>query len=173
MAAEKRFTTVVYLSCLLVIAPIFFISSDGIAGDEELYGTWRLVTNQRKLMDTGEISDAMGKDPHGFIHYGPDGRMSVIITAAKRPKPAAIEKMTDQERVGLFKTMVAYAGKYKYDGKTVTHQIDISWNGAWTGTSQVRNVKLDGRRLILTSNPAPNAIDGKMSIAILTWEKMD
>ncbi len=173
MAAEKRIMAVVYLSCLLIIVPIFLVSSDGIAGDEELYGTWRLVTNQRKLMDTGEISDTMGKDPQGFIHYGPDARMFVIITAGKRPKPTAIEKMTDQERVDLFKTMLAYAGKYKYDGETVTHQIEISWNGAWTGTSQVRNVKLDGRRLILTSNPAPNAIDGKMSTAILTWEKMD
>jgi hypothetical protein len=173
MAAKKRIMVVGYLSCLLIILPIFLVSSDGIAGNEELYGTWRLVTNQRKLMDTGEISDMMGKEPQGFINYGPDGRVFVIITAENRPKPAVIEKMTDQERIDLFKTMLAYSGKYKYDGKTVTHQIEISWNGAWTGTSQVRNVKLDGRRLTLTSNPAPNAIDGKMSIAILTWEKMD
>ena len=80
--------------------------------------------------------------------------------------------MTDQERTELFKTMLAYGGAYKYDGKTVTHQIDISWNENWTGTSQVRNVKLEGRRLILTTNPAPNAFDGKVSISVLTWERV-
>ncbi len=68
--------------------------------------------------------------------------------------------------------MVAYGGTYKYDGKTVTHNIDISWNENWTGTSQVRNVKLEGSRLILTTNPAPSAIDGKLGIAVLTWERV-
>ena len=81
--------------------------------------------------------------------------------------------MTDQERIELFKTMVAYGGTYTYNGKTITHQVDISWNENWTGTSQVRNVKFEGRRLILTTNPGPNAIDGKIGIQILTWEKVE
>ena len=165
----KRFLPTV---CLFIGILVFLISGNAKAGDEELYGTWRLVSNKRQIIVTGETSDLLGKAPQGFINYGPDNRVLVIIVAEKRPKPAVIGKMTDQERIELFKTMVAYGGTYKYDGKTVTHQIDISWNENWTGASQVRNVKLEGRRLILTTNPAPNAFDGKVSIAVLTWERV-
>jgi len=172
MIFSRRFLPTVYLFCLSMSVLIFLSSSSAKAGNEELYGTWRLVSLTRQVVATGETSDLLGKAPQGFINYGPDGRMLVIIVAEKRPKPTVIEKMTDQERIELFKTMVAYGGTYKYDGKTVTHQIDISWNENWTGTPQVRNVKLEGRRLILTTNPAPNAVDGKVSISALTWERV-
>jgi hypothetical protein len=179
MATKKKiifsrgFLLIVYVFCLFISIPIFLIPSNANAGNEELYGTWRLISMTRQLIATGETSDLLGKAPQGFINYGPDGRVLVIITAEKRPKPAVIEKMTDQERVELFKTVVAYGGTYKYDGKTVTHHIDISWNENWTGTSQVRNVKLEGHRLILTTNPAPSAVDGKLQTAVLTWEKVN
>ena len=52
------------------------------------------------------------------------------------------------------------------------HHIDISWNELWTGTTQFRDVKKDGNRLIYTTHPAPNARDGKMSITTLVWEKV-
>ncbi len=168
----RGFLPTVYLFCLSISVLIFLNSNSAKAGNEELYGTWRLVSLTRQVIATGETSDLLGKAPQGFINYGPDGRVLVIIVAEKRPKPTVIEKMTDQERVELFKTMLAYGGTYKYDGKTVTHQIDISWNENWTGTSQVRNVKLEGRRLILSTNPAPNALDGKVGISVLTWERV-
>lgn len=179
MATKKRiifsrgFLPIVYVFCLLISIPIFLISSNANAGNEELYGTWRLISMTRQVIATGETSHLHGKAPQGFINYGPDGRVLVIIAGEKRPKPAVIEKITDQERVDLFKTMIAYGGTYKYDGKTVTHHIDISWNENWTGTSQVRNVKLEGRMLILTTNPAPSPIDGKLQTAVMTWEKVN
>jgi len=159
--------------CLFISILIFLVSNGAKAGNEELYGTWRLVSMTRQVIATGETDDLLGKVPQGFINYGSDGRVLVIIVAEKRPKPTAIEKMTDQERIELFKTMVAYGGTYTYNGKTITHQVDISWNENWTGTFQVRNVKFEGRRLILTTNPGPNAIDGKIGIQILTWEKVE
>ena len=169
---SRGFLPTVYLFCLSISVLIFLNSNSAKAGNEELYGTWRLVSLTRQVIATGETSDLLGKAPQGFINYGPDGRVLVIIGAEKRPKPTVIEKMTDQERVDLFKSMLAYGGTYKYDGKTVTHHIDISWNENWTGTSQVRNVKLEGRRLILSTNPAPNALDGKVGISVLTWERV-
>jgi len=139
---------------------------------EELYGTWRLVSNTREVLATGETTYAFGKSPHGFIHYGRDGRMMVLVVGDKRPKPKDLAKVTDQERVELFKTCLAYSGTYDYDGKTVTHHIDISWNETWTGTDGVREVKFEGNKLILTSRPAPDFIDGKVSRAVVTWEQV-
>ena len=114
------------------------------AGEEDLYGTWRLVSYYQEIQATGEKIDIFGKAPIGFLSYSRDGRMSAILAKEGRPKPADLTKVTDAERVELFKTVIAYAGTFKFDGKTVTHHLDISWNETWTGTAQVRNVRLEG-----------------------------
>jgi Lipocalin-like domain len=143
------------------------------SGGERLVGTWRLVSYARKVVASGETTELMGKAPQGYLSYGRDGRMSVIIVRDERPKPADIAKLTDQERAELFKTLIAYAGTYTFDGKTVTHHVDISWNQLWTGTDQVRNARLEGRRLHITTNPQPSSIDGQVSVTALTWEKVE
>jgi hypothetical protein len=128
------------------------------------------VVEQRTIVDTGEILSV--KDPQGFITYGNDGRMMAIIVRQPRPKPESIEKTTDQERADLLRTMTSYAGTYEFDGKQVKHHIDISMNQTWTGTTQVRSVKREGERLVLTTPPFRFYTDGRMSINVLTWEKL-
>jgi hypothetical protein len=151
---------------------VLLISTTVLAGDEQLYGTWRLVSFTRTVLATGETTDIFGKSPHGFISYARDGRMFFLAVSDNRPKPADLAKMTDQERVELFKSMYAYGGTYTYDGKTITHHVDISWNENWTGTDVVREVKVDGNRLSVSTVPAPSAIDGKLVTAVLTFERV-
>jgi len=143
------------------------------AGEEDLYGTWRLISYAQEIPATGERIDIFGKAPIGFLSYSRDGRMSVILVNTERPKPIDLTKVTDEDRVKLYKTFIAYAGTFKFDGKTVTHNVDISWNETWTGTTQVRNVKIDGNKLYITTNPIPRPQDGKLAIAVLTWEKVE
>jgi len=112
-----------------------------------------------------------GKAPHGFLHYGRDGRMYGIIVKENRPKPTDLAKMTDQERAELFKTMLAYGGTFKVDGGWVVHNVGISWNENWTGTDQVRNFRIEGRRLIISVDPQTGS-DGRQITAVLTWEKV-
>ncbi len=138
---------------------------------EELYGTWRLVSWTRQVVGTGESTDAFGKAPHGFIHFGRDGRMVNIIVKENRLKPADPAKMTDQERAELFKTMLAVGGTFKVDGSRVVINVDISWNESWTGTAQVRNFRIEGRRLIISVDPQIG-FDGRQISAVLTWEKV-
>ena len=140
------------------------------AADDEIYGTYQLISRTRTVVDTGQVIE-LPKD-YGFITYGQDGRMMVISVRGNRPKPESLEKMTDQQRAALHASMTAYGGTYKFDGKTIEHHIDISWNEVWTGTKQVRNVKRDGNRLIYTTRPAPSPDDGKVSISTLVWEKV-
>jgi hypothetical protein len=158
---------------LLVFPGVGNSAGDGNLKIDNLYGTWRLVSYKRTVLATGETEDQLGKSPHGFINYGRDGRMIVIIAAEQRPKPRDISSMTDRERAALFDTLTAYSGTYSFDGKSITHHVDISWNEIWTGTDQVRDVKLDGNKLILTTRPAPNARDGKVGVSVLTWEKVE
>jgi hypothetical protein len=139
---------------------------------EHLYGTWRLVSDVREDVATGARTDNFGKQPQGFLSYARDGRMSAIEVAEHRPKPADLSKLEDPDRVELFRTMLAYAGTFSFDGKVVIHHVDVSWNNNWTGTDQVRYVRLEGNRLYITTNVQPSPIDGKPTIGMLTWEKV-
>ena len=147
------------------------ISTTALAADE-LFGTWRLVSFQRTIADTGEKKDSFGNSPQGLIIYGRDGRMLVLMVSDKRPKPSDLAKVTDQERLDLFKTMLAYGGTYTFDGKTIKHQVEVSWNGNWSGTEQVRLVKFAGNRLIMSTMPSIGSLDGKLGSAVLTWERV-
>jgi hypothetical protein len=153
----------------IVVAAILS-SESAFAANEEIYGTWRLLSQFQKILETGEIVTTANEQ--GFITYGRDGRTIVIIVRGDRPKVESIEKMTDQNRILLFQTLTSYAGTFYFDGTTIQHHIDISWNEMWTGTTQFRDVKTDGERLSLSTHPAPSARDGRMSVTTLVWEKV-
>jgi Lipocalin-like domain len=134
--------------------------------------TYKLISSTRKVLDTGEVLDTWGKNPKAFITYGKDGRMLTLAVSDERPKPESVDKITDEQRVQLFRTMTAYGGTYKFDGSKVEHHIDISWNEVWTGTTVIRDIKKEGDRLIYTARPAPFSGDGKMSVITLVYEKV-
>jgi hypothetical protein len=138
--------------------------------DDDMSGTYKLVIDQRKIVATGEVVST--PNPHGYITYGKDGRLMVLIVRQPRPRPASSDKITDQERIDLYKTMSAYGGTYKFNGKTVEHHVDIAWNEVWSGTTQVREVTREGDRLTLTTPSYTSQVDGKISVNILVWERV-
>src|SRR5262245_58537092 len=72
---------------LMLAATIAALPYSTVAADEDLVGTYKLISSTRKILDTGEVQDTWGKDPNGFIIYGKDGRMLVLIVRRDRPKP--------------------------------------------------------------------------------------
>ena len=138
---------------------------------EQLYGTWRLVSWKRELLDSGETVEAFGKAPRGFLNYGRDGRVFFIMAKENRTKPASLASLTDQDRVELYNSMVAYAGTFAFDGETATHNVEISLNEVWTGTAQIRHLAFEGHRLIMRTDPQPG-FDGKRVVGVFTWEKL-
>jgi hypothetical protein len=141
------------------------------AREHELHGTYKLIKTTFKLVDSGQEETIPNEN--GFITYTREGRMFVIITRGERPKPESLSKMTDQQRADLFRTLTAYSGTYKFDGQTIEHDIDVSWNEAWTGTRQIRHAKKEGDTIILTAPPLPRPFDGKLSVTTLVWQKVN
>ena len=91
--------------------------------------------------------------PDAYIMYTPGGYM-MSITVEENRQPPAGPVLTDEERIRLFKTIVsAYAGTYTMEEDKVTHHIELSWNEAWTGTSQVRRFSVAGDTLTLETTP--------------------
>jgi hypothetical protein len=154
---KRQRIAIVTVMAVVVLATAFgFGQSTQAQTTNQLAGTYRLITSKTTVLATGEVTHPLGKS-QGYIMYGRDGRMMILQVAEKRPQPKDLATITDQERIDLFKTMVAYSGTYDFDGKVVTHHIDVSWNGI-KGSPQ-REVKLDGRKLVLTYT-GPNVATG-------------
>jgi hypothetical protein len=140
---------------------------------QAILGTWKLVSYVREELPSGAKSDVMGSHPSGYINYGRDGRMIVIIVGSDRSKPVGAVA-TPEEAGALIKSMLAYAGTYTInsEAKTVTHHIDISWDQSRTGTDHVRSYELEGDRFTLTTDPSTDPATGKKTVRTLIWERL-
>lgn len=128
--------------------------------DTSLLGTWKMVSWTRKRVATGEVTDALGPDPVGFISYQPDGHMSAMVVRRNRPR-APGRALTPAEKVELFDGMLAYVGTYTVENGQVVHHVEASWNEAWTGTDLVRPFRLQGDDLTITGAPSKDPATGE------------
>ena len=134
-------------------------------------GVWKLKAYSRRFLDTGEVRSDML--PHAYIIYTPGGHM-MSVTVEENRQPPAGAVLTDEERVRLFKTIVsAYGGTYRVEGDQVVHDVELSWNEAWTGTRQVRSVRIDGDTMTLETTPRTTGTDSREFINTLTWERVE
>jgi Lipocalin-like domain len=127
---------------------------------ERLLGTWKMMSWTIEDLISGEKSHGLGENPAGYITYSPDGRVMVLVLRGARKRPAGLVP-TDAEKIALYDSMFAYAGTYSVDDEKVLHHIDMSWNEAWTGTTQIRFLKLHGDQLTYISAPAQNPMNGR------------
>ena len=139
----------------------------------ELLGTWKLVSYVGEEVPSGARSDVMGAHPTGYINYGRDGRMIVIIAGSDRKRPAG-PVATPEEAAALIRSLLAYAGTYTVNtaAKTVTHHIDVSWDESRTGESHVRTYRLEGDRLTLITQPSRDPANGRKTVRTVTWERL-
>lgn len=136
-----------------------------------IQGVWKLKKYSRRFLDAGEVCNDML--PQAYILYTPGGFMMSITVEENRAPPAG-EVLTDEERVRLFKSIIsAYAGRYTVEGDKVIHDVEISWNEAWTGTKQMRLFKVTGDELVIETTPRTAGTDTRQFINTLTWERTE
>jgi lipocalin-like protein len=140
------------------------------AGDNPLLGTWRLKSFVREVAGTGERYNQLGDRPDGYLSYSADGRMLVFFVSEEQPRPRA--EPTDDERIKLHKTMLAYGGTYTLSPGRVVHHIDIEWDGRRLGTDQVRFYTVEGDTLVIKTEPNKSPVDGREGVGILTFERV-
>ena len=135
-------------------------------------GTWKLISYSREEIGTGKKTDLLGAHPSGFLSYSPDCRVHAILMADGRKAPDAVPP-SDQEKINLYNSMIAYAGTYDIEGSNVHHHVDASWNQAWVGSTQSRQFRIEGKTLYIKTFPAKSAMDGIESTVILVWNKVE
>jgi hypothetical protein len=163
-------------STLLVCGLLFLVTLQASAHRQTCsgpqLGTWQLKSYTTEDVATGQKTTLLGARPSGYLSYGADCRMYAILIKEGRIPPATFVP-TDAERIELYGGFIAYAGTYRIEGDTVSHNVDASWNQSWTGTTQVRKFRIDGNTLYITTLPTKNALTGKESTSLLVWRKVE
>lgn len=161
----------IWQSIALLIA-VILVPIRSNAGDEEFWGTYKLISATVHYLDNGQTEDAYGKNPTGYINYSKDGRMMVVVAFGGRLKLDKPETATVDQRDQLYNTMFAYGGTYTYSGNSIEHHIDVSWNESWTGRTVIRDITRNGDRLTYVTRPQASPRNGRLEIATLVWEKL-
>ena len=157
------------LALAMLAVAVSCVMTKGQAADS-VVGTWRLVSWVEEETESKAVHKLFGDNPLGFITYTSDGHMMVMFADPSR-KPAAASKATDAEAAQLYRTMVAYAGRYTLEGDNVIHHIDISWNQVWNGTDQQRFVEVTSNHLTIRTPPFVSPFLNKQIVATLVWER--
>lgn len=122
-----------------------------------LIGSWRLVSYVTTDA-TGRTGKPYG-DAVGRINYDANGNMAGQVM---RPDRAGVEKS--------YLGYIAYFGTYEVaaDGRSVVHHVEGALNPAWVGGDQVRGLRFDGERLVLSADVRKH---DSLVTHVLTWER--
>ena len=130
------------------------------ATPRSIVGTWRLV-------------DASARDQHGNPRpkpYGPAGMGMITLSANGRMMAVLCDGHPDLES-GAIREYASYCGNYTFDGETLVTRVDASGLVRIAiGRDQVRGVRFEGERMILT--PPPLATKDKEIHRELHWERI-
>jgi hypothetical protein len=133
----------------------------------DLVGAWRLTSAYFLAQETGDRLDLLGAEPFGYAIFAPNGRMIGFITSSGRT-PAT----SSSEMAALFKSMIAYTGRWSLDGETLVTKVDGAWDPSWAGTEQVRYHAYDGQTLSLRTAPIEHpSFPGQKVIGFVDWQR--
>jgi hypothetical protein len=143
----------------------------GINDQRELVGAWRLVSWENRAAD-GQLNYPMGVDARGYLVYAPDGRFSVTISRADRPRFAGGDLLagTVSEKARAAEGFVAYSGRYTCRGDHVVHHVELSLFPNWVGSDQQRLADLSEDTLILSARTL--LLGGKQQVPRLVWQRV-
>lgn len=147
------------LLLLLITAPAF-------GQDSPLIGTWKLVSFENRVDNEPPIFQ-LGPRPTGYLILTREGRLMTVLTGEGRKAGTG-----DAERAALHKTLFAYTGKYRVEGKNLIISVDVSWNEAWNGTEVQRIFRIEGDKLFVESVPARSFnFPGKTSVVTAIFDR--
>jgi len=135
-----------------------------------LVGVWTLKEAFIADLQGRKIGPAFGSNPKGTIAYLPNGRMISVIADADQPHLSGDRLSAPvEERARAFSAASAYAGRYRFDGRTVVHTVEVCTYPNWVGTEVVRTVELNGDEATYRTEPHP--LGGVDSVVCLVWQR--
>jgi hypothetical protein len=132
-----------------------------------LVGHW-ILTSYDVFAPDGSVARPFG-EAIGRICYDDRGNMAGQVMRPGRASVESREGSAQQVRAAYI-GYIAYFGRYEVNeaGDTVTHHVEGALNPAWVGGQQVRQMRVEGDRLILEARVQKN---GQSMRHVLTWER--
>ena len=74
----------------------------------------------RRIVDTGELTDALGPHPFGYINYSADGRVMVFVSKSGRLVPAS-NPPSNGDKIALFDSTHAVSRRIEMRSASRAH----------------------------------------------------
>lgn len=138
----------------------------------DIIGRWDIVS-WLQIYDDGRRLAPLGDKLRGFIRYLPDGDMICLIEKADRAHfiTGGQWNADVNEQAAAYRTMLAYAGRYRLDGDAVVHEVENSLFPNWVGGAQRRHVRLVDGELFIEA--AMEAGTTEARTAQLRWRRAE
>ena len=139
------------------------------AASPALAGSWALVRVDNILPDGSRVH-LYGERPEGLLVLDADGRYSLQIFSADRPKFTAGDKAkgSPEEYRAAAQGSNAHFGRYRVEGGMLIFQIDHASYPNWEGTEQKRPFTLAGDELRYT---VPTPTSGAGATGEVVWRR--
>lgn len=125
-----------------------------------IVGTWKLVDATARDPGGKALPKPYGPKAMGLVTLNADGRMMAVLCDARSALPE-----------GTARDDASYRGNYTFDGRTLVTRVDASASARIAiGSDQVREVRFDGGRMVLTAPPA--LVNGVMHHRDIHWERI-
>ena len=145
------------------------VLASAAASAQDIVGSWKQSAFYQKVVSSGEKRFPFGEKIVGRSMYTKEGTFCTMATGIDRKQGAGAP--TDEERVGLFKSMYAYCGTYRVDGSKLMGRADVAWTPNWTKQEHNASRKVDGKVLTVETLPFKSQLDGVDVVAVVEYEK--
>jgi hypothetical protein len=159
----------------LLATSMVAIAQDGanISSAHRLMGTWRLVSVGSFRSDGKfEPHPEYGPNPIGYLMYDSTGHMCASLANPNHPHWADAAQPTDPEKLRSYNAFFAYFGTYEVreQESRVIHRPEMGSWPHYIGTDQSRNFRLEGDRLILSTEETPPGAERRRYE--ITWQRV-
>lgn len=124
-----------------------------------IVGTWKLVGAAARDRDGNTLPEPYGGKGLGRVMFTADGRMMAVTCDGRTDLPAGTERAYS-----------SYIGSYTFDGTQLVTRVDGASDPSRIGSDQVRGVRFEGERMILSPPPRQGA--GGAEYRELTWQRL-
>jgi hypothetical protein len=135
-------------------------SAANLRVSQSLVGTWKVVDATSRDVHGKELPKPFGPHGMGLVTLNGNGRMMAVLCDGRPHLPK-----------GTKREYASYCGNYTFDGATLITKVDASASARNAfGSDQVRKVRFEGRKMVLT--PPPTELNGIMQYRDIYWERI-
>ncbi|MET0618794.1 MAG: DUF3224 domain-containing protein [Thermoanaerobaculia bacterium] len=172
----RRFLHRIVPACALAAA-VLGPSESGRADSApspSLVGSWTLVLVDNVQPDGSRVH-LYGERPEGLLVLDADGRYSLQIFSADRPRFAAGDKAkgAPEEYRAAVQGSNVHFGRYRIDGSSLIFQIDHASYPNWEGTEQKRPFTLAGDELRYTVPTPTTGAGAAGATGEVVWKRAE